>query len=91
VREARADRFGGAPNVPIPAALKSIAMCESHGDPRAISPSGQYRGKYQFDYSTWASVGGQGDPAAASETEQDRRAAMLYRTAGPGRWPVCGR
>lgn len=95
VREAREDirerRFGGAPNVAIPAALQSIAMCESHGNPRAISPDGTYRGKYQFDFSTWASVGGSGDPAAASETEQDRRAAMLYRSAGAGRWPVCGR
>jgi hypothetical protein len=91
VREARERRFGGAPNVAIPAALQSIAMCESHGNPRAISAGGTYRGKYQFDVSTWASVGGTGDPAAASETEQDRRAAMLYRSAGAGRWPVCGR
>ena len=95
VREAREDirerRHGGAPNVPIPAVLASIAACESHGDPRAISPGGAYRGKYQFSFSTWASVGGSGDPAAASETEQDRRAAILYRTGGPGHWPVCGR
>jgi Transglycosylase-like domain len=76
--------------VPIPAVLESIAHCESHGDPRAISAGGTYRGKYQFSFSTWASVGGEGDPAAASETEQDRRAAMLYRS-GPGHWPVCGR
>jgi hypothetical protein len=95
LRDARQDlrerRYGGAPNVPIPAALQAIAMCESHGNPRAISSGGTYRGKYQFDFSTWASVGGRGDPAAASETEQDRRAAMLYRSAGPSRWPVCGR
>ena len=91
VRSARQDRFGGAPNVPIPGALTSIAQCESRGNPRAISPGGTYRGKYQFSFSTWASVGGKGDPAAASETEQDRRAAILYRTGGPGHWPVCGR
>lgn len=90
-REREQRRNGGAPNVPIPAALESIAQCESHGDPRAISPGGTYRGKYQFSFSTWASVGGEGDPAAASETEQDRRAAILYRTGGPGHWPVCGR
>lgn len=75
----------------IPPVLESIAQCESHGDPAAISASGRYRGKYQFSYETWASVGGDGDPAAASETEQDRRAAILYRTGGPGHWPVCGR
>lgn len=91
VRQARERRFGGAPNVPIPPVLESIARCESHGDPRAISSGGTYRGKYQFSFSTWASVGGKGDPAAASETEQDRRAAILYRTGGPGHWPVCGR
>jgi len=90
VREARERRFGGAPNVAIPPALRTIARRESHGDPRAISPDGTYRGKYQFSFSTWASVGGEGDPAAASETEQDRRAAMLLKTGGPGHWPVCG-
>lgn len=84
-------RHGGAPNVAIPPVLESIAQCESHGNPRAISAGGTYRGKYQFSFSTWASVGGEGDPAAASETEQDRRAAILYRTGGPGHWPVCGR
>ena len=84
-------RHGGAPDTPIPPQLKAIAYCESKGDPRAISAGGTYRGKYQFSFSTWASVGGKGDPAAASETEQDRRAARLYRTGGPGHWPVCGR
>ncbi len=92
VRRERSRRYhGGAPNVPIPGALRRIAMCESHGNPRAISPGGRYRGKYQFSFSTWRSVGGKGDPARASETEQDRRAAILYRTGGPGHWPVCGR
>lgn len=91
VRQARERRFGGAPNVSIPPVLQAIAQCESHGNPRAISPGGTYRGKYQFSFSTWASVGGRGDPAAASETEQDRRAAILYKTGGPGHWPVCGR
>jgi transglycosylase-like protein len=91
VRRARQHRFGGAPNVPIPPVLEQIARCESHSDPRAVSAGGTYRGKYQFSFSTWASVGGDGDPAAASETEQDRRAAVLYRSGGPGHWPVCGR
>jgi hypothetical protein len=85
------DRYGGAPDVPIPSALKAIAWCESRGNPRAVSASGMYRGKYQFSFATWRAVGGEGDPAAASETEQDRRAAILYRRYGPGQWPVCGR
>ena len=70
--------------------LEAIAACESGGDPAAIGGGGAYRGKYQFDYGTWASVGGSGDPAAAPEAEQDKRAAMLYAQAGATPWPVCG-
>jgi len=70
--------------------LESIAACESGGDPTAVSSDGSYRGKYQFDYGTWESVGGSGDPAAASETEQDYRAALLYSQSGSSPWPVCG-
>lgn len=73
----------------VPDHLRRIAMCESHGNPRAISPGGTYRGKYQFSFSTWRAVGGRGDPAAAPESEQDRRAVILYRTGGPGHWPIC--
>jgi soluble lytic murein transglycosylase-like protein len=72
------------------ATLESIAACESGGDPTAVSADGTYRGKYQFDYGTWASVGGSGDPAAAPEAEQDMRAAMLYSQAGASPWPICG-
>jgi hypothetical protein len=71
--------------------LQRIAQCESGGNPHAVSAGGQYRGKYQFSYQTWHSVGGQGDPAAASSAEQDRRAAALYSRGGTGSWPVCGR
>jgi Transglycosylase-like domain len=39
---------------------------------------------------TWASVGGSGNPAEASEEEQDYRAALLYSRAGSSPWPVCG-
>jgi soluble lytic murein transglycosylase-like protein len=69
--------------------LEAIAQCESGGDPHAISGGGTYRGKYQFTRETWRSVGGTGDPAQASETEQDRRASTLLKTAGPGQWPAC--
>jgi hypothetical protein len=74
-----------------PGHLAAIAACESGGNPGAIGGGGAYRGKYQFSYSTWASVGGSGDPAAASEAEQDRRAAILYSQAGASPWPTCGR
>lgn len=89
IRELR--RTGGAPDVPIPAALAAIARCESGGDPGAVSSNGLYRGLFQFDRATWASVGGKGDPARASREEQYRRAAMLYARAGAAPWPVCGR
>jgi Transglycosylase-like domain len=71
------------------AALEQIAFCESGGDPTAVSADGAHRGKYQFDYGTWAAVGGSGDPAAAPEAEQDYRAALLYAQGGPGHWPNC--
>ena len=70
--------------------LEAIAACESGGDPTAIGGGGLYRGKYQFSYETWASVGGSGDPAAAPEAEQDARAATLLARDGAGHWPVCG-
>lgn len=70
--------------------LDAIGSCESGGDPTATSPDGTYRGKYQFDTGTWASMGGSGDPAAAPEAEQDMRAAMLYSSAGSSPWPICG-
>jgi hypothetical protein len=69
--------------------LEAIAACESGGDPTAVNPAGYY-GKYQFDEGTWASVGGSGNPAEASEAEQDYRAALLYSRAGSSPWPVCG-
>jgi hypothetical protein len=70
--------------------LESIADCESHGDPRSIGGGGLYRGKYQFDRATWASVGGKGDPVKAPELEQDRRAAILLTRSGSNPWPSCG-
>jgi hypothetical protein len=72
------------------ATLESIAACESGGDPTAVSSDGTYRGKYQFDYGTWESMGGSGDPAAAPESEQDYRAALLYASSGSSPWPICG-
>ncbi len=70
--------------------LAAIAACESGGDPTVVSSDGSYRGKYQFDFGTWESVGGSGDPAAAPEAEQDYRAALLYSRSGSSPWPVCG-
>jgi hypothetical protein len=71
-------------------ALAQIAACESGGNPQAVSADGVHRGKYQFDRATWASVGGQGDPASASAAEQDQRAAILLSQRGAAPWPKCG-
>ena len=73
------------------ATLEEIAQCESGGDPTAVSPDGRYRGKYQFSRATWRSLGGEGDPAKASEAEQDRLAALLMQRQGPSAWPVCSK
>jgi hypothetical protein len=69
--------------------LEKIAQCESGGDPNAIGGGGEFRGKYQFTRASWRTVGGKGDPARASEAEQDKRAKMLYRRQGPSAWPNC--
>jgi peptidoglycan hydrolase-like protein with peptidoglycan-binding domain len=85
------DASAPAPSGDVATVLQRIAECESGGDPTAVSADGRYHGKYQFSRRTWRAVGGTGDPAAASEAEQDRRAAILYRRAGTSPWPVCGR
>lgn len=86
LEQAFADLPGGVSQ----ATLDAIGSCESGGDPTAVSSDGSYRGKYQFDNGTWASVGGSGDPAAAPESEQDYRAALLYAQSGSSPWPICG-
>jgi hypothetical protein len=79
-----------APTSSQAATLERIAQCESGGDPAAVSATGQYRGKYQFDRQTWERMGGSGDPAAAPEAEQDARAAQLLERRGTAPWPACG-
>lgn len=86
----REEQFAELPGGVSLSTLEAIASCESGGDPTAVSSDGTYRGKYQFDYGTWESMGGTGDPAAAPEAEQDYRAALLYSQSGSSPWPVCG-
>ena len=82
--ELRDLRFTASPT------LQAIAACESGGNPATDTGNGFY-GKYQFTLETWQAVGGTGNPADASEAEQDRRATTLYARAGASPWPVCGR
>lgn len=86
----QATASGAAADPDASSTLERIAQCESGGDPAAISSDGTYRGKYQFTRSTWRAMGGTGDPAAAPEAEQDRRAAALLAARGTAPWPVCG-
>jgi soluble lytic murein transglycosylase-like protein len=90
LRRERRERYASLPGGVSQETLDAIGACESGGDPTAVSSDGTYRGKYQFDYGTWESMGGSGDPAAASEQEQDYRAALLYAASGSSPWPVCG-
>ena len=90
LRRERRELYASLPGGVSQATLDAIGACESGGDPTAVSADGTYRGKYQFDYGTWESMGGSGDPAAASESEQDYRAALLYAASGSSPWPVCG-
>ncbi len=70
--------------------LAAIRRCESGGNYGAVSSNGRYRGAYQFDRQTWQSVGGRGDPAAASPAEQDARAGQLRSQRRANPWPNCG-
>jgi hypothetical protein len=90
LRRERKEAFATLPGGVSQGPLDAIGSCESGGDPTAVSSDGSYRGKYQFDYGTWESVGGSGDPAAAPEQEQDYRAALLYSQSGSSPWPICG-
>lgn len=70
---------------PSPATWAALRRCESGGNYTAIAPNGHY-GAYQFDLTTWFSVGGVGQPNQASPTEQDYRALYLYRMRGWQPW-----
>ena len=89
-RELRSARRARAAASTASPALEAIAACESGGNPQTDTGNGFY-GKYQFTLATWQAVGGSGNPAQATEAEQDRRAATLLAQAGPDQWPVCGR
>jgi peptidoglycan hydrolase-like protein with peptidoglycan-binding domain len=85
----RSGVVSGSRSTSLPRILVRIAECESGGNPTALSPSGRYRGKYQFSMGTWRDMGGEGDPAEAPEWLQDRIALKLYRRAGTSPWPNC--
>ena len=69
--------------------MAKIAECESGGNPTAVSPNGEYRGKYQFSQATWESLGGTGDPAEADENVQDMSPPGSTSSAASRPWPAC--
>jgi hypothetical protein len=77
--------------------LARLRHCESTDNYRAVSPSGTYRGAYQFDQTTWDDVAGrffpwlQGvDPVDAEPWWQDAMARALWSERGKQPWPICG-
>lgn len=76
-----------------PDAIK-VANCESGGARTATTYQGDvhdpynpsYRGKWQMGYAEWAYFGGHGDPAVATEAEQDYRAWQYWMRSGWRPW-----
>ncbi|MGI8678891.1 MAG: transglycosylase family protein, partial [Jatrophihabitans sp.] len=62
-----------------------LRTCESSNN-YSINTGNDHYGAYQFDLSTWRSVGGSGYPNLASKGEQDARALILYRERGWQPW-----
>jgi hypothetical protein len=67
---------------------RALAQCESSNRVHIVDPP--YYGLYQFDLSTWHSVGGRGIPSNWGRAEQTRRAQILFDRRGRAPWPVCG-
>ena len=91
----RAPRPAAAAHSPVPASVRALnwpalARCESSGNPRAVSRSGDL-GLYQFNQRTWAGIGGHGSPVQNTAAEQTLRAQLLYVQRGAAPWPTCGR
>jgi hypothetical protein len=86
------------PDGPSDIQWEALRFCEATGNYEAVSPTGKYRGAYQFSRQTWDWIAGIHhdhlvgvDPAAAAPRDQDRMAQALYDLRGRGQWPVCGR
>jgi hypothetical protein len=69
----------------VPAWFKAQALCIHRHESTDWHQKGHHRGGLQFLFSTWASVGGRGDPANASPAEQIYRAFLVWKRDG-GSW-----
>ena len=79
----------GASADPSASAWSRLRNCESSND-YSINTGNGYYGAYQFNLSTWRSVGGRGYPNYATRAEQDARALILYRERGWQPWTCAG-
>lgn len=75
------ERYGADPDV-----MYRIMMCESGGDPYALSPSQKYHGLYQYDNLTW-SASGFGDKSIFDPWSQINAAAKAWDSRYT-KWPV---
>ena len=78
--------------------LLRLRNCESTDNYQAVSPSGTYRGAYQFDQPTWDGVAERHfpwlegvDPVDAEPWWQDAMTRALWSERGRQPWPVCGK
>ena len=78
--------------------LLRLRSCESTNNYRATSPSGTYRGAYQFNQATWNGVASRHfgwlngiDPIDVAPWWQDAMARALWSERGRQPWPVCGK
>lgn len=83
--------FAGTASAATTTVWDRLAQCESSGNFADMDSGGNgHYGGFQFSLSTWASVGGTGNPADATPAEQLLRAKELLATAGPGQWSCAG-
>lgn len=85
---------GSPPAQQLTGVWRLLANCESTLNPRAVSPGGTYRGLFQFDAQTWASVGGlefAGRADLAAVEHQLVAAQRLQARRGWAPWPWCSR
>ncbi len=83
---------------PTAAQWNALRKCESTHNYGAASPSGLYRGAYQFSQQTWDWVAGIHwphlvgvDPINSEPAWQDVMAYTLYAMRGWDQWPICGK
>ena len=77
--------------------LARLRDCESTDNYAAVSPTGRYRGAYQFDRPTWDEVADRHfqwlvgrDPATVEPWWQDAMTRALWSERGNQPWPNCG-